>query len=907
MQPAKFFRQELRESFESFIEKHKKRFPRDEVLRVDLHCHDRNSDVPDELIGRILRSRETWTSTKEVVDTLKSRGVDLVTLTNHNNARSCRQLQDAGLDVLPGAEFTCRFIEHDAFLHVLTYGFTGEQEATLERLRTNLHSFLEYAAEENLPTILAHPLFFSSKGVVPDFSMFEKLSVMFQNFEGVNGQRDAWQNLMLAGWIESLDEEKIEQLAKKTGIPADRYCRRPYVKALTGGSDDHMAMFAGLTGTLLHVPGLAQVRKRRPLSALALEALREGRTAPYGSYSDDKRLAAAFLDFFFQATIHLDDPGLLRMMLHRGDAKEKLAALAIANFMMELRRHRFTFKFIKTAHEALHGKRAGFMVRRSSSKSFRPLVRQLDELAVIRKTDPNLFETRLDETVSVMFRQILEVLAERITAKLSVIQRDDVSTVAAATKAVEKLELPAHLRTLFDSKRGDERSGDTPSASLAELTDGLPFPALAAGLLGAASFASLKVMFNNRPLLEEFSKRLGAFEHPKRVLWLTDSFFDNNGVASSLQLLHDEVCKRDLPIDFVVADSKASSRDHLIVLKPVVEVNAPIYENQPFRFFDLIELQRVFVEGGYDRVVCSTEAPMGLAALYLKLAFSVPAYFYLHTDWIDFSERKLEVDGAGLDRVRRLLRAFYKQFDGLFVLNREQIDWLGSKSMGIPKERLHYTAHWSDPEFHPWPVDRGTLIPDLDPQAPVIMYAGRLSEEKGVMELPVLMERIRGELPAARLVIAGTGPASEKLKRLMPDAVMTGWVNKTMLAKLYSAADVLVLPSRFDTFGCVVLEAMSCGLPVVAYRTKGPKDIIEHDRSGCLAEDLEELAAHTTALLRDRPRRSKMRLEARARAGKYNPDRIVRELLRDLRLEHAFASPRQGGQETLDYCKTGTV
>src|SRR3954464_11259369 len=60
-------------------------------MRIDLHCHDRNSDVPDETLGRILRVPETWLPTAKLLRTLKANGADALTITNHNNARSCWQ------------------------------------------------------------------------------------------------------------------------------------------------------------------------------------------------------------------------------------------------------------------------------------------------------------------------------------------------------------------------------------------------------------------------------------------------------------------------------------------------------------------------------------------------------------------------------------------------------------------------------------------------------------------------------------------------------------------------------------------------------------------------------------------------------------------------------------------------
>jgi predicted metal-dependent phosphoesterase TrpH len=121
------------------------RYPLEECLKIDLHCHDKNSDNPDELWGRILGLPETWLKTDKLVQCLHESGCDALTITNHNNARSCWKLLDKGVDVLVAAEFTCYFPEYSIFVHVLAYGFNKKQEKTLNRLRQDIYKFLRYA------------------------------------------------------------------------------------------------------------------------------------------------------------------------------------------------------------------------------------------------------------------------------------------------------------------------------------------------------------------------------------------------------------------------------------------------------------------------------------------------------------------------------------------------------------------------------------------------------------------------------------------------------------------------------------------------------------------------------------------------------------------------------------------
>lgn len=883
MSSSSQFRSELRGGMRAFVEQQRQRFPEHETLEIDLHCHDHNSDVPDERLGRILRCPETWTRTEQVLDALEAAGMDAVTITNHNNARTCWSLLERGVDVLVGAEFTCTVPDHDARVHVLTYGFSPAQEQQLDELRFDLYRFLAYAREHELVTVLAHPLFFASGGV-PPVELIEKLTLLFDSFEVVNGQRDSWQNLLMAAWLESLTGQRLEQLARAHGIPTDAYCRHPHRKGMTGGSDCHFGLYVGTSGTRVHVPDLARRLRTEARSALVLEGLREGRTAPFGAYVCEEKLSVTLLEFFCQAVMNLRDPGLVRMLLHLGPTEDKLLAFLVSNGLMELRRHKFTSRFLRTFHEAIHGKRPGFMLRRVIARPLRPLVRELDEIAVARRHDPQRYAERLYALMPRLYHELAQLLADRVTEKMRDIgPLPDATTPAGAASFIEKLEVPSSVRDLFSDDHSHTWHDVSP-VNLAEWTDGLPFPFLGALVVGSASFASCKVLFQNRPLLDRFAAGIGRFQHPRRALWLTDTITDRNGVAGSIRLNLEQVRRRDLPIDFAVCSNELEPGEHLQVIRPMAEFTTPFYRDQPLRLPDLIQLQRLFVEGGYDRVICSTEAPMGLVALYLKHAMSVPAYFYLHTDWLDFARRTLEFNQRNLDRLRRMLRAFYRAQDGVFVLNSEQQQWLASEAMGVPRDRVHITAHWVDEAFRPRPVARDQVLPELGPQERAVLYAGRVSAEKGVTELPRIIARLRRQVPGARLVVAGTGPAEQQLARALPDVVLRGWLEREQLARLYAACDVMLLPSRFDTFACVVLEALSCGLPVVAYPVTGPRDIVEHGRCGFHAADAEQMAARAAHILTDPALARSMRAAAIARGQAYGAGPIMDAFLRDVGL-----------------------
>jgi len=164
---------------------------------------------------------------------------------------------------------------------------------------------------------------------------------------------------------------------------------------------------------------------------------------------------------------------------------------------------------------------------------------------------------------------------------------------------------------------------------------------------------------------------------------------------------------------------------------------------------------------------------------------------------------------------------------------------------------------------------------DLPNDTKVLLFVGRLSQEKGVMGIPDIYKDIKTHIPNLKVVFAGTGPAEDELKLLLPDALFMGWVESTNLPEIYSAADLLILPSRFDTFSLVVLEALSCGTPVIAYNSKGPKDIIEHESCGYLAKGKKDMKKYICKHFDESTNQEEISNKAIERASHYNKNDIL--------------------------------
>lgn len=171
-----------------------------------------------------------------------------------------------------------------------------------------------------------------------------------------------------------------------------------------------------------------------------------------------------------------------------------------------------------------------------------------------------------------------------------------------------------------------------------------------------------------------------------------------------------------------------------------------------------------------------------------------------------------------------------------------------------------------------WPrgVD-GTLFAPrqampLDLPRPIFLTVGRVAVEKNIEAFLSL------DLPGTKVVV-GDGPMRAELMQRFPHAVFLGERHREELAAIYSAADVFVFPSRTDTFGLVLLEALSCGVPVAAYPVPGPIDVIGDAPVGVLHADLRQAALR--ALTIDRA-------ACRAFAGQMTWERCARMFLDNL-------------------------
>jgi hypothetical protein len=454
------FRQKIKLDLNNFLEEQNNKYPGHDLLKIDLHCHDYNSDVPDELLGRILNVPETWLKTERLIKELQRNQCDLITITNHNNARSCFEQIEKGREILVGAEFSCTVPDFGIGIHVLAYGFTKEQEQVLNKLRKNVYHFQAFALKENIPTIWAHPLYHYSPHGIPTIDFFDKMALIFERFEVLNGQRDSWQSLLVKDWLDNLSPEKIDSHAAKFEINPLEYCKNPYRKVYTGGSDSHIGLFAGLTGSYLYIPDLESKLLSHSKTELAMDALRDGRIIPYGSYTGSDKLSIALLDYVFQVAIHRQDPGMFRIMLHRGSLQEKLTALFISNGFAEVQRHDTTMQFIKLFHNCFLGKVPSFTKKWLVPKAYKSIFDDAIHIAEASRDSSPDSVSIYNNSILQINQKLNKILFSRLNRKIVAMKKEKRLKEIDFNQIISQFEIPSEFRSLInpDKRKAGKKS-----------------------------------------------------------------------------------------------------------------------------------------------------------------------------------------------------------------------------------------------------------------------------------------------------------------------------------------------------------------------------------------------------------------------------------------------------------------
>ncbi len=216
------------------------------MARVDLHVHSRHSDRPSDWFLKRIGAAESYTDPEHIYATAKARGMDFVTLTDHNSIDGAIALKRSHpSEVIVGVESTVYFPEDGCKFHLLIWGLDAEQFDRIQELRENVYLLRDYIREQDLAHSVAHATFAMSDRLTVEH--LEKLVVLFDTFEVINGSRAERQNVLWHQALSRLTPQSVARMAREHRI--EPFGERPWVKGFTGGSDDHAGLLIGRTWT----------------------------------------------------------------------------------------------------------------------------------------------------------------------------------------------------------------------------------------------------------------------------------------------------------------------------------------------------------------------------------------------------------------------------------------------------------------------------------------------------------------------------------------------------------------------------------------------------------------------------------------------------------------------------------
>ncbi|MCB9983472.1 MAG: glycosyltransferase family 1 protein [Rhodospirillales bacterium] len=312
-----------------------------------------------------------------------------------------------------------------------------------------------------------------------------------------------------------------------------------------------------------------------------------------------------------------------------------------------------------------------------------------------------------------------------------------------------------------------------------------------------------------------------------KILIISDAWHPQiNGVVRTYEHLGAELKKRDHEI-------KVLGPSDLGFCLPM-----PGYSEIKLALFPYRRLKRAIERYNPDHIHLPTEGPMGWAGRKYCLRHARSFSSAFHTRFPEYAAKRIaEILPFAYDYAHahavKFVRRFHAPSSGMTVATQSLEDTLRGWGFKNPMVRLTRGVC-----LDTFTLGKKTLFQDL--KGPVALYVGRIAIEKSVEDF------LKMNWPGSK-VIVGEGPSKAELEQKYPEAVFVGKKTGQNLADHYRSADLFVFPSRTDTFGMVLIEALACGLPVAAYNVTGPKDIITADFLGAL-HDTDLAAAAQKAL-----------------------------------------------------------
>jgi glycosyltransferase involved in cell wall biosynthesis len=370
----------------------------------------------------------------------------------------------------------------------------------------------------------------------------------------------------------------------------------------------------------------------------------------------------------------------------------------------------------------------------------------------------------------------------------------------------------------------------------------------------------------------------------QRIGILTDTFDEINGVTNTYHQLVRYCRDHDVRLDVFCPTQEEDSDEELGSVKihrVRQSMGVPVYSDLNFDLKVISpRIGMYFVKHRFDLIHASSPGNMGLQALTLSYYHRLPLVGVYHTALPEYAEdRAVKIGRKLIPTLKRT--GFWENLTWCYVTwFYDHCDLVLSPSehiRGVLEERLK-----TEVKVFSRGIDLERFNPRHREQRPGVnvLYVGRVSVEKGLDDLAEAFSGIDG----VNLVVVGDGPYRKELEaRAGDNFVFKGFLRGEALSAEYASADIFVFPSKTDTFGNVVLEAMASGIPVIVTDRMAPRELVEDGRNGFVARNSGEMKDKISLLARDSSLRERMGKASRRLAEKRTWGRVFETLF-----EHYF-------------------
>ena len=689
-----------------------------------MHCHSTASQVSKLGVQRAVGLPECATPPQEVYELAKRRGMDFVTITDHDTIEGALEISDRP-DVFVSEELTAHFKGEPQAVHVLCYGIAPEDHEWLQANSHDVELCAAYLRDREITCALAHPYY--AVGAPLTRRHRRRLAELFEIWETRNGSR-----------AHELNRPAAMYVATRDGIGI-------------GGSDDHAGVDIGRTFT--EAPAAAT-----PAEFLA--HMRAGRVEAKGKQGSAAKWA--------HAAIALAARSLWSEDLHEAPAApDPLRVMRMAQRLLN-------------EGDVRHGATGADLTPEDARCLLRAWLIALE----------------------------LDHLDER--GLIAYMQQDGFSHSELYRKACRCHErgLRQAVEQALAAATGTGQVG--PAAS-----------GIFESCIAAIPYAPATAFLANEQRKLDWREEDGE---PPRIAIVADGIGSTHGVTRTIE----EIRSRGVPgyeIEVVATDPHVDRR-----LSAVSEFDVPFYPGLRIGVPSLSAAVQTLTESAFDAIHVCSPGPAGIAGVLLAKALGLPLIGSYHTELTAYAQlrsERAEVAAA----MEMAVGAFYNACD--LVLSPSAASDAALQRVGLAGEKI---VRW----------DRGVDTSRFDPALrsqrnpdgrTYVLYAGRITKEKGVDLLVDSFLAARERMPSLHLLLAGGGPERESLAaRVGEHATFLGWLHGEQLARAYARADLFLFCSQTDTFGQVILEAQASGVPVIAVAAGGPATLIEHRGTGLLCE-----------------------------------------------------------------------